>query len=84
MDKPSTMTPGPTTPIHWSPRGSGGSGRSAGFQAGRPERASTEMGIEEAQLYMTFRNNAATSGFTTFPIAFRGKAGTAIKVRGTL
>src|SRR5215510_1011540 len=29
MDTPSTMTPGPHTPIHERPRGIGGSGRSA-------------------------------------------------------
>src|SRR5262245_57322318 len=44
IDKPSTMTPGPTTDIQPSPFGTGGAGRSAGTHGSRPERDSMEAG----------------------------------------
>src|SRR5688572_7101159 len=40
IDAPRTMTPGPTTPIHWRPFGRGGSGSSACFQGSNPDRDS--------------------------------------------
>src|SRR4051812_12959481 len=41
MDTPSTMTPGPQTPIQLSPRGMGGSGRSARVQGASSSAAVT-------------------------------------------
>ncbi|HEU4798332.1 MAG TPA: hypothetical protein VFT63_05350, partial [bacterium] len=40
MERPSTITPGPTTPNHWTPLGRGGAGISATVHGARPERAS--------------------------------------------
>ena len=40
IEAPSTMTPGPTTPIQARPLGLGGSGSSAVFQGSSPERDS--------------------------------------------
>src|SRR5262245_15312794 len=68
METPSTMMPGPTTPIHPRPVGIGGAGISARTHCSRPERGSSGTGAAWALIVVGARVNGRRGGGPRRPV----------------